>query len=153
VLSSVPITIGGEPLTLQFTPADVWEIERTFEFNEPIAFMLTRKRLMSVSIAGVMLWHGLKNANPDGSLVRALPLTQAGKERALELVRLFLKGKDLYGSIELSNTILEAFEAAEWYNLKETKSNQKPVEEVEPPKNLQRPGRRQTKKSRTGSVH
>lgn len=152
MLSSVPVTIGGEPYTLQFTPSDVWEIERTFEFNEPIAFMLTRKRLISVSIAGIMLWHGLKIAYPDGTLVRAIPLTSAGKERALELVRLFLKGKDLYGSIELSNKILEAFEAAEWYNLKETKSNQVAVEKVEPPKNSQRPGSRQTKRSRTGSV-
>lgn len=146
MISSVPITIGEEIFSLQFTPGDVWEIERTFDFQEPLAFMLTRKRLLVTSIAGVMLWHGLKSKNEKGELVRAIPLTAAGKERALGLVNTFLRGKDVMASIELSNKILEGFENAEWYNLKETKSNQKPVEQVEPPKNLQPPGSRRTKK-------
>jgi len=146
MISSVPITIGEEPFLLQFTPGDVWEIERTFDFQEPLAFMLTRKRLLVTSIAGVMLWHGLKVKNEKGELVRAIPLTAAGKERALTLVNTYLRGKDVMASVELSNLILEGFENAEWYNLKETKSNPKPVEEVEPPKNLQQPGSRRTRK-------
>jgi hypothetical protein len=146
MISSVPVTIGEEIFSLQFIPGDVWEIERTFDFQEPLAFMLTRKRLLVTSIAGVMLWHGLKVKNEKGELVRAIPLTAAGKERALTLVNTYLRGKDVMASVELSNLILEGFENAEWYNLKETKSNPKPVEEVEPPKNLQQPGSRRTRK-------
>lgn len=144
MLSSVPIKIGEESFQLQFTPGDVDEIERAM--GDPLAFLLTQKRLISVSVAGVMLWHGLKTETPDGKLVRAIPLTPTGKDRALELVRIYLKGRDVLASVELSNKILEGFEAGEWYNLKETKSNQQPVEKVEPPKNLPVHGSRQTKK-------
>jgi hypothetical protein len=93
-----------------------------------------------------MLWHGLKIKNEKGELIRAIPLTAAGKERALTLVNTFLRGKDVMASVDLSNKILEGFENAEWYNLKETKSNPKPVEEVEPLKNSHEPGSRRTKR-------
>ena len=146
MLSSVPITIGGEKHTLQFTPLDVDEIEQ--DRNLPLINLMAENQIKRIGVLATFLYFGLKKDGSDarGNPIREIPQTVAGRDQARELVRQYLQGRDAFGLIELGNTIFSALAAAEWFNLKEItdEASASIPQEIESPKNSEEPGSKPT---------
>jgi hypothetical protein len=145
MLATVPITIGGEKHTLQFTPLDVDDIEQ--DRNLPLINLMTENQIKRIGTLAVFLYFGLKKGtDARGNPIREIEQTASGKDAARELVRLYLQGKDAFGLIELGNVIFSAFAAAEWFNLKKIADDAATSvpQEVEPPKNSEGDGLKPT---------
>jgi hypothetical protein len=145
MLSSVPITVGGEKHTLQFTPMDVDDIEQDKDL--PLINLLAENQIKRIGTIATFLQYGLKKPEADarGNPIRELSGSQ-GKAQARELVHQYLHGRDAFALIELGNTIYAALAAAEWFNLKEIKdeADTSVPQEPEPPKNSEGRGLKPT---------
>jgi hypothetical protein len=146
MLSSVPITIGGENYSLQFTPQDVDEIEVS-QRGTALIFLIQKERMLGVGTMASFLQFGLKvlgKFGPHGEPVRALTT----RTEALELVHAHTTGRPLASESELVNVVYRALAAGGWYNLAETlKMIEKEASTSMPqgdstPKNLEEPGLR-----------
>lgn len=147
MLSSVPITIGGEKHTLQFTPLDIDDIET--EKGQPLVVLMSQNQIQRIGTLASFLYVGLKNGvDTRGNPIRELPQNSDGKDQARELVRQYLSGKDAFSLIDLANTIFSALGAAEWFNLKNIKNeaDTSVPQADEQPKNSEGLGSRPTKK-------
>jgi len=136
MLSSVPITIGEEKHTLLFTPLDVDELEQDRDMS--LVKIISKSQIERIGVLSAFLYYGLKKGtDARGNPIREIPQTMDGRNHARDLVRVFLKGKDAFGLIELGNTVFEALAAAEWFNLKEIKdeAGTSVPQEVDPSKN------------------
>lgn len=142
MLSSVPITIGGNKYSLQFTPLDIDLIEQ--DRDSMISRLLAEDKILRIGTLGAFLQYGLKMPGQFGSHgepIRALPQTPEGREQALELVRQYAEGRKVTALTELAKTIYKALGEAEWFNLKKVSETITSVPQaVDPPKNSDEPG-------------
>ena len=145
MLSSVPITIGGEKHTLQFTPLDVDDIEQDRDMS--LIKLISQSQIERIGVLGTFLYFGLKKGmDARGNPIREIPQTPAGRDQAREFVHAYLKGQDAFGIVDLGNTIFSALAAAEWFNLKEIKDEAAASvpQEVDPSKNSEEAGSKPT---------
>lgn len=145
MLSSVPITIGGEKHTLQFTPLDIDDIET--EKGQPLVVLMSQNQIQRIGTLASFLYVGLKNGvDTRGNPIREIPQTPDGRDQAREFVHAFLKGQDAFSIVDLGNTIFSALAAAEWFNLKQIKDEAAASvpQKVEPSKNSEEAGSKPT---------
>jgi hypothetical protein len=118
MLSSVPITIGGEKHTLQFLGGDVVEIED--DYNRPISdILIDQNGMRRVGILAKFLYYGLKKGtDARGNPIRELPQNAEGLATAQDLIRQYTSGKPASALMEIRDTIYQAFGACEWFNIK-----------------------------------
>jgi hypothetical protein len=122
MLSSVPITIGGENYSLQFTPQDVDDIE-TSQDHTPMALLIQKDRMACTGTVAAFLHYGLKvpgKFGQNGEPIRALPQGSPGhRGAALTLVYTHTSGKPMTSQSDLIIAIYRALAVGNWYNLAE----------------------------------
>lgn len=125
MLSSVPITIEGETLSLQFTPQDIDDIE--ISRGMPLTRLITREQMLCTGTLASFLYHGLKKPGQFGQNnvpIRAIPASSQGyKAQALDMVYRHIAGKPLDSQSDLIIAVYHALALGNWYNLAEILKN------------------------------
>ena len=127
---AVPFVLGGGTC-LRFDRGDIKAIENALGIGYP--HFADRGIFNSLTATETFIWRGLKHENDKGELVHSLPLNDAGKEQAGELVWRYLQQDN--GPATLGSALTDAFFACQLFKRKtpEEKKDDDPGEAA--PKN------------------
>lgn len=153
LLSSVPITIGGEEYSLQFTGGDMFTIEGELRKIgvPPFATMfVTQDIRQSLDVQAILLYAGLKEpgkVDANGYPIRVCPPGPAGLAKAQDLLLRYSSGKlPQIMNLDFDTVIWDALSASGIYNLEEIKkeASASVPQKVEPSKNSEGTGSKLT---------
>jgi hypothetical protein len=116
MLSSVEITIGGEPHTLQFLAGDIIELEDSLD--KPMRLIMAMDYISRIGVISRVFYYGLKKGfDSRGNPKRELSQDLDGMRQAQEYARLYTSGKPTdAAAADIGLIMLKALAAGEWYN-------------------------------------